>query len=473
LSIRGSKENRPLPVAIYIGLSQARFKRLCTTFRGVRSVSGAERSDEKVERAKPLRLRYRASAPDGLSCMAATLPPSTARSAVVALPLVIVAGCLISLLSFGPRSIIGLFLAPMTEAREWSREIFALSIAIQNIVWGLGQPIAGAIADRYGSGRVLAAGGLVYAGGLAVMAWAPSPLWLNVSAGLMIGAGMAAASFSIVLAAFGRRVPPERRSIVFGVGTAAGSMGQFLFAPFGQTLIATFGWSQALVVLAAVTLAIPVLALALVGRPAPVGQAEREQTLAEALCEALTHRSYVLLTAGFFVCGFHVAFITTHLPPYIVDKGLDPRIGAWALALIGLFNIVGSLSSGVIGQNRSKPIFLSLIYLSRAVAISLFLLLPATPATVLVFAAAIGLLWLSTVPPTSGLVAVMFGPKHLAMLMGIVFLSHQVGAFLGVWLGGRLYDETGSYDMVWWLGIVAAVLHWPIQERPAYEAAPA
>ncbi len=410
--------------------------------------------------------------------MTIAAPPSAAaRSVAVALPVVIVAGCLISLLSFGPRSIMGLFLAPMTEAREWSREIFALSIAVQNIMWGIGQPIAGAIADRYGSGRVLAGGGLIYAGGLALMAWAPTPLWLNVSAGLMIGIGMAAASFSIVLAAFGRRVPPERRSVIFGVGTAAGSMGQFLFAPFGQTLISSFGWSQALVILAVLMLAIPVLALAMAGRPGFVGEVVREQTMRQALGEAFAHRSYNLLTAGFFVCGFHVAFITTHLPPYIVDKGLDPLIGAWALALIGLFNIIGSLASGVIGQNHSKPIFLSLIYFSRAVAIAIFVLLPPTPVTVLVFASVLGLLWLSTVPPTSALVAIMFGPKHLAMLMGIVFFSHQVGAFLGVWLGGRLYDQTGSYDVVWWLGVAlgifAAVVHWPIQERPAYQVAPA
>jgi predicted MFS family arabinose efflux permease len=406
--------------------------------------------------------------------MSAPAQSTTARSVAIGLPVVIVAGCLISLLSFGPRSIMGLFLAPMTEAREWSREIFALSIAIQNIVWGFGQPIAGALADRYGSGRVLAGGGLIYAGGLAVMAWAPSPLWLNVSAGLMIGIGMAAASFAIVLAAFSRRVPAEKRSLVFGVGTAAGSMGQFLFAPFGQTLIAGFGWSQALVILAVVTLAIPALALALAGRPGLHSEAARDQTVREALGEAFAYRSYVLLTAGFFVCGFHVAFITTHLPPYIVDKGLNPQIGAWALALIGLFNVIGSLASGMISQNHSKPAFLSFIYLSRAVAISIFILLPTTPVSVLVFAAVIGLLWLSTVPPTSGLVAIMFGPKHLGMLMGIVFFSHQVGAFLGVWLGGRLYDQTGSYDIVWWigaaLGVFAAIVHWPIKERPAYEA---
>jgi predicted MFS family arabinose efflux permease len=324
---------------------------------------------------------------------------------------------------------------------------------------------------------VLAIGGLVYAGGLALMSWAPTPLWLNVSAGVMIGLGMAAASFTIVLAAFGQRVPPEKRSIVFGVGTAAGSLGQFLFAPFGQALIDGFGWSEALLIMAALMLAVPLLAVVLAGKPGPAGEAFRDQTLGEALAAALAHRSYLLLTAGFFVCGFHIAFITTHLPPYIVDRGLDPAIGAWTLALVGLFNIIGSLSAGVIGQTYPKPAFLSLIYLTRAVAIALFVLFPATPATVLAFGAAMGLLWLSTVPPTTGLVAIMFGPKHLGALMGIVFLSHQVGAFLGVWLGGRLYDETGSYDVVWWLGVAlglfAALVHLPIEERPARTLAPA
>jgi predicted MFS family arabinose efflux permease len=254
-------------------------------------------------------------------------------------------------------------------------------------------------------------------------------------------------------------------------------MGQFLFAPLGQTLIQTFGWAEALVILAAMMLAIPVLAVALAGRSDAAGHAVREQSLKEALGEAFGHRSFLLLTAGFFVCGFHVAFITVHLPAFIVDRGLDPRIGAWALALIGLFNVIGSLASGWIGQSYPKPIFLALIYLVRAVAITLFVLFPVTPVTVLAFAATIGLLWLSTVPPTSGLVAIMFGPKHLAMLMGIVFFSHQVGSFLGVWLGGRLYDTTGSYDVVWWLGVAlgvfAAIVHWPIREAPAYRVASA
>src|SRR5688572_5829821 len=402
---------------------------------------------------------------------------SVARPLVRALPLVIIAGCLIALFSNGPRTVMGLFLAPMTDAHGWSRETFALAIAIQNIMWGIGQPIAGAIADRYGSARVLAGGGVLYAAGLALMAWAPTPLWLHVSAGVLMGSGIAAASFYIVLAAFARRVPPEKRTIVFGVGMAAGSMGQFLFAPLGQTMIQTFGWAEALLVLGAMMLAIPFFAIALAGPPGVEGETIREQTFGQALSEALAHRSYLLLAAGFFVCGFHIAIILTHLPPYIVDEGLDPRIGAWALALVGLFNVIGSLASGWIGQHYSKPIFLSLIYFARAIVIAAFVLLPTTPLSVLAFAALMGLLWLSTVAPTSGLVAIMFGPKYIGTLVGLVFVSHQVGAFLGVWLAGRLYDQTGSYDIVWWLGVAlgifAAIVHLPIRERPAYAAAPA
>ena len=409
--------------------------------------------------------------------MAASAPQTVTRPVAVALPVVIVAGCLIALLSFGPRSIMGLFLAPMTEARGWSREIFALSIAIQNIMWGIGQPFAGALADRYGSGRVIAGGGILYAAGLAVMAWAPDPVWLNISAGLMVGLGMAAASFSLVLAAFGKRVAPARRPLVFGIGTAAGSMGQFVFAPFGQGLIVTYGWAEALLVLAAVMLVIPFLAIALTGRPSAADIAVREQSLRQALTEAFGYRSFNLLVAGFFVCGFQLAFVTTHLPPYLVDIGLDVRLAAWAIALIGLFNVVGSLASGRLGQLFSKPIVLSLIYLARGAAIVFLITTPPSAVTVLIFAAVMGLLWLSTVPLTMGLVAVMFGPRFLATLSGIVFLSHQVGAFLGVWLGGFIYDRTGSYDLVWWLAVAlavfAAIVHWPIKEAPAYEAAPA
>jgi predicted MFS family arabinose efflux permease len=288
---------------------------------------------------------------------------------------------------------------------------------------------------------------------------------------VLIGLGMAASSFAIVLAAFGRAVAPHRRSIAFGIGTAAGSFGQFLFAPLGQGLIEQIGWQQALLVMGAMMLAVPVLAFALAGKPAtPAAGMGRDQSMTEALAEAFGYRSFVLLVAGFFVCGFHVAFITTHLPPYINDIGLDPALGAWAIAIIGLFNVFGSLASGAIAGHYSKPVFLSLIYFSRAVAIALFILLPASPASVLLFSAAMGLLWLSTVPPTSGLVAIMFGPRYMATLFGFVFFSHQVGAFLGVWLGGRLYDQYQSYEVVWWLGVAlgifAAIVHWPIREQP-------
>ncbi len=399
------------------------------------------------------------------------------RSLTVALPTFVVAGCLIALLSFGPRTIMGLFLAPMTEARGWSREAFALSIAIQNIMWGIGQPFAGAVADRYGSGRVLAVGGLIYAAGLVLMAWAPNPLWLDLSAGVMVGLGMAAASFSIVLAAFGRRVPAARQPLMFGIGTAAGSLGQFVFAPLGQGLISTYGWAQALLVLAAVMLAIPFLAVALAGSPTATDIAVREQSLRQALAEAFGHRSFNLLVAGFFVCGFQLAFVTTHLPPYLIDRGLDVRLAAWALALIGLFNVAGSLASGWLGQTFSKPIVLAVIYLARAAIIIFLITTPPSAVTVLIFAAGMGLLWLATVPLTMGLVAVMFGPRFLATLSGMVFLSHQVGAFLGVWLGGYLYDRTGSYDIVWWiavgLAVFAAIVHWPIRDAPAYQTASA
>jgi MFS family permease len=388
--------------------------------------------------------------------------------AAQALPFIIGAGCLIAILSFGPRSALGLFFTPMIEARGWSREVAALAIAIQNLLWGAGQPIAGMVADRYGTGRVLVAGAILYAIGLIGTASVTSGLMLQLFLGVFLGLGLAAASFSIVLAAFGRAVTPEKRSIAFGIGTAAGSLGQFLFAPLGLALIDAFGWDTALVILGVGMLAIIPLATALRGRAmVHTGPA---QSIPQAMREAFGHGSYVLLVIGFFVCGFHVAFITTHLPPFIADMGLSAKWGAWAIALIGLFNIIGSLAAGYLGQKLPKQKSLAFIYLARSVVILLFILVPVSPASVLVFAAAMGLLWLSTVPLTSGLVAVMFGPRYMATLFGFVFFSHQIGAFLGVWLGGRLYDQTGSYDMVWWisigLGVFAALVHWPISEAP-------
>ncbi|QFT33604.1 putative MFS-type transporter YhjX [Labrenzia sp. THAF82] len=392
-------------------------------------------------------------------------------------PLIIACGCLIALLSFGPRSAMGLFFQPMTEARDWSREIFALAIAIQNLMWGIAQPVAGMMSDRFGTWKTMTFGALLYASGLLMMIDAQSAVALHVSAGVLIGLGIAFSSFSLVLAAFGRAVSPEQRSLAFGIGTASGSLGQFLFAPLGGALIANIGWQQTLLVFAGLVALVPLLAIALRGKsdlPKEQNPAN-DQKLSAAVAEAFRTRGFILLTIGFFVCGFHVAFITVHLPPYIADLGLDPAWGATAIALIGLCNIVGSLAAGYIGGRYSKPIFLSLIYIGRSIAIFVFIMLPITPFSVLVFAGVMGLLWLSTIPPTSGLVAVMFGPRYMATLFGFVFLSHQIGSFLGVWLGGKLYDETGSYDAIWWCGIVlgifAAIIHWPIEEKPVQRLA--
>jgi Arabinose efflux permease len=391
--------------------------------------------------------------------------------------LIIIAGCLIALLSFGPRSAMGFFQLPMLADRGWDRTTFGLAMALQNLAWGLGQPFFGALADKYGSWRVLAMSAVLYGSGLTMMAIGPTPIWLHVGGGILVGLGVASASFSIILAAFARNVAPEQRSFVFGIATAAGSAGMFVFAPLSQGLIDAFGWSEALLWMAGLMLLIPLLGIPLRGNSASGRQqvAEMSQTALEALREALGHRSYVLLITGFFVCGFQVAFITAHFPAYLRDIGIDASYAVTSLALIGFFNIIGSLASGVIGQRYSKPIFLAFIYVARSVAVTLFLILPQTPSSVVVFAIVMGLLWLSTVPPTNGLVAIMFGTRHLGMLGGIVFLNHQIGSFLGVWLGGYLYDRFGTYDPVWWLGValglVAALVHWPIREsavpRPA------
>jgi MFS family permease len=398
---------------------------------------------------------------------------------------VIVCGCLIALITYGLRTSFGLFVEPLSEGRGWSREVFALAIAIQNILWGLGQPVAGAVADRYGAARVLAVGGAVYALGVGLMATSTTPLALNLTAGVLVGLGLSGGSFTIVIAAFSRLVPADRRSWAMGMATAAGSLGQFVFAPVGQAFISSYGWETALVLLACFGATVPALSAALRSRPADgtsSGSIEPELPAREAVREAFGHGSYLLLVAGFFVCGFHVAFITTHLPAHLSDAaayshahgahtGGGPGLAAWALALIGLFNVVGSYTAGVLGDKTSKRKLLAGIYLSRAAVIALFVTLPPSTPVVLAFAALMGVLWLSTVPLTSGLVAVMFGTRYLGTLFGFVFLSHQVGAFLGVWLGGAAYEQTGSYAPVWWasvfLGVLAAALHWPIVERPA------
>lgn len=404
-----------------------------------------------------------------MSAVSGAFAPTDARREMPWL--IIAAGSIVAMFTFGPRSAMGFFQLPMLAETGWDRTTFGLAMAVQNLCWGLGQPFFGAIADRFGTWRVLAMSGLLYAAGLLIMAHASAPIWLHIGGGVLVGLGIASGSFGIVLSAFARNVSPEQRSLAFGIGTAAGSAGMFLFAPLSQGLISAYGWSDSLVYLGILMLLVPFFAIPLRGNASTGRQAEAhyKQTIGEALKEALGHKSYLLLVSGFFVCGYQVAFITAHFPAYIGDIGIEARYAVIALALIGFFNIIGSLSAGFIGQRYSKPYFLALIYLARSVAVSAFLLLPQSPTSVIIFAIVMGLLWLSTVPPTNALVAIMFGTRHLGLLGGIVFLSHQIGSFLGVWMGGYLYDRFGSYDPVWWLGVAlgvfAAVVHWPIEEK--------
>jgi MFS family permease len=395
---------------------------------------------------------------------------------------VLLCGCLISLLGFGPRSSFGFFLTPMSNANGWGRDVFALAFAIQNLLWGLGQPFAGAIADRFGTVRVLSVGALLYAAGLALMAYATTPLALHLTGGVLIGFGLSGCSFNLVLAAFGKLMPERWRMLAIGAGTAAGSFGQFLFAPFGVALIDGVGWQNALPVFGALLLLVVPLSLALATPPHNTqaqgsAAAAPTQSLTGALSEAFAHRSYVFLVLGFFTCGFQLAFITVHLPAYLIDRGLSAQVGGWTLAIIGLFNIIGSIGAGWLSNRMPRRILLALNYFLRSCAITAFVLLPASPAIALVFGAVMGLLWLSTVPPTSGLVSLMFGTRWLAMLYGFVFFSHQVGGFLGAWLGGVLYERTGSYDIVWWLavltGILSALINLPIVEKPVARPAAA
>ena len=394
-------------------------------------------------------------------------------------PFIVFCGCMISLMTFGPRSAMGFFQIPMLADLGWDRTTFGLAMALQNLMWGLGQPFFGALADKRGTLFVLTLGAALYAAGLVMMARATTPEILYLGGGLMVGLGVSAGSFGIVLAALARIVSPEQRSFVFGLGTAAGSMGMFVFSPLSQAFIDIFGWSDALVALAILMGLIPIFALALSGNTAshPGHKAQFEQSIRQALREAFRHKDFLLLASGFFVCGFQVAFITAHFPAYISDLGIEAKWGVLAIAAIGLFNIVGSIASGIIGQHYSKPIFLALIYIGRSIVVTIFLLTPPSPLTVIVFSVVMGLLWLSTVAPTNALVAIMFGTRYLGMLGGFVFLSHQIGSFLGVWLGGVLYDRTGSYDVVWWIGVAlglfAALVHWPIREIPVERLEPA
>ncbi|HUF45508.1 MAG TPA: MFS transporter [Aestuariivirgaceae bacterium] len=389
------------------------------------------------------------------------------------LEVVIVAGCLIALVSFGVRSTAGLFTAPISEAHGWGREVYGLAMAMQNLVWGLATPFLGMLADKLGPIRVIKAGALFYAAGLMLMAFAETQFLVSLGGGVLMGLGIAATSFAIVAAAFGRLVPPEKRSWSFGIATAASSMGQFVFAPIGHAFIAAYGWQMALLLLAASCLLMILFAVPLGASKGGVahGESEVDISLTLAIRHALGHPSFLLLVFGFFVCGFQIAFITVHLPPYLVERGMSPALAAWSIGIVGLFNIIGSYAAGVYGGYYSKRYGLAFIYFSRSVAVTAFLLAPISAVSTILFTAVMGLLWLSTVPLTMGLVTVMFGTRYMATLYGFAFFSHQVGSFLGVWLGGRFYDQYGSYDPVWWmgvaLGLAAAVIHWPIREKRA------
>jgi MFS family permease len=385
---------------------------------------------------------------------------------------IIVCGCVIALLSFGPRSSLGFFVQPMGREFSWGRDVFGLALAVQNLLWGLGQPVAGAIADRFGVLRVMCVGAVLYAGGLFMMRYAATPLSLDIGAGVLIGFGLSGCSFNLVLSAFSKLLPPERRGVALGAGTAAGSFGQFLFAPFGVAMIDNFGWQSALTVFALLMLLIVPLSLALATPPAtsanvPVAD---QQSFRTALAEAFGHRSYVLLMLGFFTCGFQLAFITVHLPSYLVDRGMPVQTGGWVVAAIGLFNIIGSLSVGWLQNRFPKRYILSIIYFTRALSIVAFISFPITTFSAIAFGVVTGLTWLSTVPPTSALVALMFGTRWFATLYGFAFVSHQVGGFLGVLLGGIVFEKFGSYTPIWWLsvlfGILSALINLPIVEAP-------
>jgi len=380
------------------------------------------------------------------------------------------AGALVLALSLGLRHTFGLFLAPMSRDNGWTREVFGFAIALQNLVWGFAQPFAGRLADRIGAGKAVLGGSVLYVAGLALMAGAHTGSALALSAGLLIGIGLSGTTMSVVFGAVARAMPPEKRSLAFGIAMSVGSIGQFAMVPGALQSIQAIGWASTLLGMAAIGALMLPLSAALFEPPARSSGSEPAERLGDALREAFAHRGFWLLSFGFFVCGFHVVFIATHLPAYLQDRGLPAKTGVIALMLIGLFNIAGSLAAGLLGGRASKPGLLVGIYAARAVVIAAFFLAPLTETTVYAFGAAMGLLWLSTVPLTNGTVATLFGVKNLAMLGGIVFFFHQVGAFLGGWLGGRIYVATGSYDAVWTisvgLAVLAALLNVPIREVP-------
>ncbi|WP_440468923.1 MFS transporter [Pseudomonas sp. YH-1] len=386
---------------------------------------------------------------------------------------ILLSGALILALSLGIRHGFGLFLAPMSAEFGWGRETFAFAIALQNLIWGIAQPFTGAIADRFGAMRTVVVGGILYATGLVLMGYSDSAFSLSMSAGLLIGVGLSGTSFSVILGAVGRAVPLERRSMAMGISAAAGSFGQFAMLPGTLGLIGWLGWSAALLALGLLVAFIVPLAALMKDKPLPMQG--HEQTLGEALREAAGHSGFWLLSLGFFVCGFQVVFIGVHLPAYLVDRHLPATIGTTVLALVGLFNVFGTYIAGWLGGRMSKPRLLTGLYLLRAVVIVAFIWAPLSVWTAYAFGIAMGLLWLSTVPLTNGTVATLFGVRNLSMLGGITFLFHQIGAFLGGWLGGYVYDHTGNYDLVWQvsilLSLLAGLLNWPVRERPVERAA--
>ncbi len=394
---------------------------------------------------------------------------------------IIFAGCLIALITFGPRAAVGMFQIPMRTDYGWGPETFGFAIALQNLIWGIGSPIAGMLADRHGVTRVLWAGACLIAAGLVLWSFSNVPWQFHLGAGVLIGTGLACASFNLVIGAFGKLLESERRALAIGAATASGAMGQFLFPPGGAALISNYGWHSTLITFGSITLlVVPLAAILNTARPgatAKIGPTGPHRSPLQVFKEALSYKSYVLLVLGFFTCGFHVAFITAHLPAYIIDRGLSAEAGGWTLALIGLANAVGSLSSGWLCSRVQRRFLLACIYFGRSIIILTFILTPISFGSCMAFGVAMGILWLSTVPPTSSLVMTMFGTRNVAMLYGFAFFSHQVGGSLGVWLGGIAVKSTGSYDLVWQLsialGIISALLNLPIRERPAQPLAAA
>ena len=390
---------------------------------------------------------------------------------------VLICGGIILTLSLGTRHSFGLYLQPMTLDLGWTRETFAIALAIQNLVYGLATPFAGMIADKFGAIRALVGGTFLYALGMVLMAHSTSGWEFSLSAGLLVGIGLSCSGFATVFGVIGRAFPPEKRTVVLGIAGAAGSFGQFLMLPYGQTLISHLGWQEALLITAATLFLILPLSTALKENIGGRAVDASKQSIPEALREAFGHSGYVLLCSGYFVCGFQLMFISVHFPAYLIDQRMTPETGMMALALIGLFNIFGTYLWGWLGQHYTKKYVLSALYFIRALVFTLFIMLPLSPITVYAFSAAIGFLWLGTVPVTSGLIAHIFGVKYLATLTGIAFLFHQVGSFLGVWIAGYLFDVTGSYQITWLLtialGVLAGLINLPINERPVVRPAAA